>query len=244
MLFLTLPTRGDHPEVLERVVAESMLPRDRIVIVRTDASAEVPLGTVVVDDFGEVNIQRWWNLGIEEACQRGASVVAVVNDDIVVSADGLATLEAELHRHKATIATPGRRLKLHRNRIPLQPVLVGSLWLLDVSHGLRPDEAYRWWFGDDDLDIRARSRFAGIITVPLSFLHLHAGGSTEGSAKLQALVGLDQQHFKMSHPIGYYSRMLHRRFDNSWPGRRIRALTERISGPKQPLWGTDPESWS
>jgi hypothetical protein len=32
--------------------------------------------------------------------------------------------------------------------------IVGSCWLLDLSSGLRPDESYRWWFGDDDLDGR------------------------------------------------------------------------------------------
>ncbi len=88
-LFMTIPTAGTRHDLLTKLVEESGLPRDRIVIVSTRSGIRVPEGCLVVEDLGSVNIHRWWNRGIDEAIRRGATVVAVVNDDVTINAESL-----------------------------------------------------------------------------------------------------------------------------------------------------------
>lgn len=206
MLFLTVPTRGDHPELLARLVEESGLTPDRVVVVRTDPRAVLPDGVTVVEDTGPLNIHRWWNRGIDACVAEGASHVAVVNDDIITTAEGLAALERALDVTGATIASPGVERRIVRGRRPRGRTLVGSLWVLNAGHGLRPSESYRWFFGDDDLDIRARSQFRGVATTPVDFEHVHPGEATSGSPVLLQLAAGDELTFRRQHPLDYLYR--------------------------------------
>lgn len=208
--FLTVPTRGDHPELLAGLIHASSLPLENIVIVRT-ADVRVPKGVKVLDDSGPTNIHRWWNKGIEFAAEHGATNVAVLNDDLVVGRDSIGALTRMLTMTGATIATPGPEPRLHRTRFPLSPVLIGSLWVLNVHSGLRPDERFRWWYGDDDLDIRARRDFGGVATTPVWFAHPHASEATNSSPFLQDLVAQDARFFHKKHPLAYRWRLVDRK---------------------------------
>lgn len=185
---MTVPTAGSHPELLEGLIHDCGLPRDQIVIVATKPNISLPAGVTCVEDFGPLNIQRWWNLGINEAQRRGATVVAVLNDDMWVAPETLEALRSELLSTGATIASPhreGERIGLNKGRlIPYTPKIWGCLWLLDVNSALRPNEDYVWWFGDNDLDIRARRDFGGVVTKKVRYEHLHPGVGTGGSNTL------------------------------------------------------------
>ena len=93
MLFLTIPTRLDHPELLEALIERSSVPRERVILVATAPNLELPTGCIVINDFDPPNIQRWWLTGIEEAIRRGASAVAVLNDDLRINEATLPTLK-------------------------------------------------------------------------------------------------------------------------------------------------------
>jgi len=195
MLYMTLPTAGSHPELMAALVRDCGLPAEQVVIVATRPEVELPSGCVRVDDFGEVNIQRWWNAGIDEAIRRGATAVAVVNDDLSLQPESLPRLHQALVSSGAAIASPSRpprRDRLHRGPlVPYAPRIWGCLWVLDVACGLRPDERYRWWYGDCDLDIRARRDFGGVISVDVPYAHLHSGEGTGKSDVLTALADQD-----------------------------------------------------
>ena len=208
--FLTVPTRGDHPELLEDLIQASSVPRENMVIVRT-ADVPVPANVAILDAEGPLNIHRWWNMGIEYAQANGGSEVAVLNDDLIINSATIPDLVKALHATGAAIATPGPRDRLYRNRLPLRPLLIGSLWVLDLQSGLRPSEDFQWWYGDDDLDIRARRNFNGLVTVPVWFDHPHAGQATETSQMLQELVEQDEETFKKTHPLAYSWRILDRK---------------------------------
>lgn len=213
MLFMTVPTAGTRSELLEELVESCGLPRDRIVIVATRPDLELPEGTVVREDLGPINIQRWWALGIAVAEQRGATAVAVLNDDIRIGPEVLPALERELRRTGAAIASPSRdgiRSGLHRRPlVPYEPRLWGSLWVLDVTQDLRPDPRYRWWYGDNDLDIRARTKHGGVVLADVPFEHVHASAATFDSPELLALAELDGQRFEAQ-----YARIL--RMTRAW----------------------------
>ena len=65
--------------------------------------------------------------------------------------------------------------------------------MLDTGRGIRPDESYRWWFGDNDLWLRARAA-GGLVNVPgLPVEHRHPNHATTASSALQALADADRR---------------------------------------------------
>jgi len=200
VLFLTVPTAGSHPELLSALINDSQLPLHQIVIIQTRPGIELPVGVLVIEDFGPPNIQRWWKRGIEESAARGASMVAVLNDDISISPGSLQVLAKELSRSGATIASPSRPPKrdriYRRPLVPYEPRLWGCYWLLDVSSGLLPDTGYSWWFGDNDLDIRARRDYSGVLNFNVRYEHFFPGEGTGKSPELQNLVEQDTLRYQ------------------------------------------------
>ena len=203
MLFMTVPTAGSHPVILDALIGDCGIPRENIVIIATAPGVKVPEGCVVVEDYGPKNIQRWWRVGIEESKSRGASVVAVVNDDIRLTPNTLPQLREALDTTGATIASPSRpprRDRVHRRPlVPYSPRIWGCLWLLDTSSGLLPDPRYVWWYGDCDLDIRARRDFGGVVTREVEYEHYFPGEGTAMSAELTAQTAKDAETFTQDH---------------------------------------------
>lgn len=209
MLFMTIPTAGSRPELLASLINDCGLPLEQVIIVVTRPGVSLPEGVIIIEDFDSPNIQRWWATGIREAERRGATSVAVVNDDICLTPQTLTTLDDALARTGAAIASPSRapfRDGLHkRPLIPYEPRLWGSLWLLRLDSGLRPDERYVWWYGDNDLDIRARREHGGVVLESVHYEHLHPGEGTAKSPELQAQSDRDAQTFERQ-----YARLLRR----------------------------------
>ena len=207
MLFMTVPTAGTRPNLLTALVRDCGLPQENVVIVSTRPEAKTPKGVRVVEDFGPPNIQRWWNRGLDESQKRGATVVAVVNDDIALTPRTLPKLYRELICTEAAIASPMREefgVGLHtRPLIPYAPRLWGSLWMLRLDSGLRPDESYVWWYGDNDLDIRARKSFGGVLSVDVEYRHVHPGEGTALNPHLQVQSDRDGELFESQ-----YARLL------------------------------------
>ena len=203
MLFMTVPTAGSHPELLDAMIRDCGLPRENIVIIATATGVTVPEGCIVIEDLGPRNIQRWWTTGIEESKSRGAAVVAVVNDDIRLTPQTLPQLREALESTGATIASPSRpprRDRRHRRPlVPYSPRIWGCLWLLDASSSLRPDPRYVWWYGDCDLDIRARRDFRGVVTRDVEYEHYYPGEGTGLSAELTAQTDKDAETFQQDH---------------------------------------------
>ena len=215
MLFLTIPTAGNRTELLDRLITDSGLPASQIIIVATRPNLQFAHGVEVVEDLGPPNIQRWWALGIAAAEDRGATAVAVLNDDVRISKESLPTLHKAMTATGAAIACPSRpgiRDGLHRRPlVPYEPRIWGSIWLLDLSTDLRPDPRYQWWYGDNDLDIRARKHHGGVVLASVNYEHVHPTEATFSSPDLIALVDQDAV-----------------RYENQY--RRILKLTRRING--------------
>lgn len=205
MLFMTVPTAGNRPHLLAALIENCGLPPDHIVIVATRAGISLPEGVIVIEDLGPANIQRWWARGIAEAESRGATNVAVVNDDIHLDADALPRLESALEETGAAVASPSRpsfRDGLHKGPlIPYEPRLWGSLWVLKLASGLRPDPRYVWWYGDNDLDIRARRKHGGVVLTYVDYEHMHPGEGTSQSPELHAQTQRDAQTFEHQYAV-------------------------------------------
>lgn len=195
-IWVTVPTAGR--ESLLPAIDGTGVPRERIVIVATAPDVAIPDGCLSLTDLGPVNIHRWWNAGIDAAVARGARYVAVINDDILVDENTLPTLLAQMQEHETTIASPGAPRVVRNGEKSMPMTILGSCWLLDTSHGLRPDERYRWWYGDNDLDWRARRDHRGIVTAPCYFHHLTPNQLTAHNPALLELTELDNRRWARS----------------------------------------------
>jgi hypothetical protein len=154
---LTVPTDGASPYLLPLLAAASAASPAAIAVVWTAPGPPPPdlrraldgLSCDVLPDDGPPNIQRWWNRGIAAS---PTDAVLVVNDDVSWSPSAPVVLAAALAASGATLAAPASP----------SPVL-GWCFALDRSHGVLPDEGYRWFYGDDDLFRRAASEGRGTV---------------------------------------------------------------------------------
>lgn len=183
--WLTVPTRGDHPDLLAGIVADCGLPPQRIVVVATATGLDLPAGVHVRHDLGAVNIQRWWNEGIRCAERGGADRVLVVNDDIRLTRDTIPTMSAAMDRDRTDLCWATQH----------HQALTGWAWMLRLSSPVRPDETFRWWFGENDIGAQARLR-GGATRVEAGVVHVHGNETTAASEELQALAELDREAFK------------------------------------------------
>lgn len=183
--WLVIPTGLRH-HYLPAMVDNAGIPPDRIVIVAT-RGLEPPLDVTVLHDDGPVNIQRWWNTGIDYAERHGATHVAVFNDDLRITPDVIPAMRAELDSSGASICYVG-------HGIPV-PALTGWAFMLNLTHGLRPDERYRWYYGDNDLHKRAIAG-RGITAITAQVDHVHPGESTQHDPELLALSAADRITFE------------------------------------------------
>lgn len=178
---LVIPTRGDHPDLLDALIDASGIPAERIALVSND-STYTHRSIAVIHDLGPVNIQRWWNTGIDALQRRGCTTATVLNDDTTIDAGRLDDLSDALHTTGATLAHPGQ--PGHH---------VGWAWCLNLAHPVRPDEAYRWWYGDDQL-YRDAMHAHGVVAVPEVVIgHWHHNASTTASPELQELAKQDRR---------------------------------------------------
>ena len=232
MLFLTIPTAHSHPELLQAIINEASVPRERIILVATKPDLTLPEGCVIIEDFGPPNIQRWWNTGIEEATHRGATAVAVLNDDLTINDQTLPTLHQKLRETNATIATPtradwGAGHYTNTNLFPYTPVIWGCLWMVDTTKDLRPDPQYVWWYGDSDLDIRARRDYAGIVSADVYYEHYFPGEGTGANQDLVEQTRRDGETFERN-----YAEFL--RTSRATPPRKLYIQTQQFAGRSQP----------
>lgn len=189
VVWLTVPTAGR--DTLTAAIDSTGIPRDRTVIVATAPDAIRPEGCHVVEDFGEINIHRWWNAGLDYAQAHGATHVLVINDDVLLDETTVPALLDGMEG-RAAIGSPGAG-GIFEGDLPDWRVMNGACWLLDLATGLRADERYRWWYGDNDLDWRARTEHGGVASVRCYFQHVHANELTAASPELMRITDDDNR---------------------------------------------------
>jgi hypothetical protein len=179
-LWLTIPV-GERRNYLEDIIKESNIPPERIVIVNTFDNTPTPYVHNIYD-HGEINIHRWWNKGIHFARHRGAKYVAVLNDDLVLSNDPLNAITKVMEDTGATLGYP----------VPHNGNICGYCFVLNLDHGILPNESYRWWYGDNDLWDQAK-RLGGTVGALANVNHLHGNELTSNNIKLMALANEDKK---------------------------------------------------
>jgi GT2 family glycosyltransferase len=202
--FVVIPTHNRHA-MLPGLVGSLGLPPDHVLVIDNASTPPVNAvdATVVRDDEQPPNISRLWNIGLDWAREQAGDdeyAVAVLNDDLVLPPMFLDVLVDALRRTGAAVAFPSREAgaaELHRTAlgpVPQPERMTGFAFVLRGSAGMRVDERFRWWCGDDDLEWTALER-GGTVRVPLTVEHLHPGASTDADPGLEAQTRLDMAAF-------------------------------------------------
>jgi len=164
--WLVIACPGSRADELARCLGSLQHPPDRTVIVTAanydgiDDWTGLPRGIrTVKEHFGDFSLPRLWNRGISWAYSENATEVAVFASDVVGHPGSIPTLAAAMRLQGWTMAGPtihgGNTRQLDGPRTPTERV-PGACFMLAAEHRLLCDESYRWWFGDDDLEMRAR----------------------------------------------------------------------------------------
>jgi len=166
-LWIVIPTADRH-QYLEAIFENSEVLKNQIVIVRTTSGENIP-EVHNIWDLEDFNIHRWWNKGINFAQDNGAKFVAVLNDDVQVAKGSLQKIVWGMKDSGADIGYPE----------PSYSDICGYAWVLRIDSKVRPDEQFRWWFGDNDIRKQAIAN-NGYVSVPCDIKHLHPNETTVG----------------------------------------------------------------
>lgn len=202
----------DRPEMLGNLCQQLGKDGVRLVIIDTGYKTLLPKevydwNAIVIGDVRQPpNISRWWNKGLDyiKVIEGGDEhVVAILNDDISIPPNFVQELATAVLCDDNAAAFPdqhsyflGQKNWLKHTKaepVSLYTRLCGYAFALRGSAGLRADETLQWWYGDDDLDWRAREAGGSILVGGLKVEHLAANSTTVG--KLAEQAGRDRQTF-------------------------------------------------
>lgn len=187
-LYLVIPTANRH-KYLSRIIENSNLNRENIILVRTTEGDEIKGAINHFHIRNTLNIQTWWNVGIGIAQDSGARYVAILSDDVKFERGQLQELLRETISNSAALGCG--------------PNSNGGKWghafILDLHSGIRPDERFSWWYGDDDLRLQAK-RLGGFLQTGAEFIHIEHNRLTIESKELQELARVDRQLFYKKYP--------------------------------------------
>lgn len=203
--FAVIATRG-RPDELQQCVAALAPQVDRIVVV--DNNDKPTIWDLVSASRGQVihrwdptqppNLSKLWNIGLNVVLERARGGdctpdvktldpydVAVVNDDAIVPAGWFEAVTSAMRQAGAaagcstnTVSRPA--LCTVPGTTPLSLRLTGYAFILRGETGLRFDEQFHWWCGDNDIDMQARQAGGTLLLPGYPVEHLHPDQSTRG----------------------------------------------------------------
>jgi hypothetical protein len=182
-IWMTIPT-GTRRQYLADIINESQISPEKIVIVHTVESEPIE-GVNNVWDLDPVNIHRWWNRGIDIARTFGADYIAVLNDDLRLKNNPINKIAYGMKELKGTLGYP----------LPYSGHLPGYCWVLDIKSNIRADENFRWWYGDDDIRLKAKE-IGEVVYIPAEVEHLHGNHLTSINEDLMQLTVADKEYFE------------------------------------------------
>lgn len=212
--FVVIPAKDRHEmtraligQLVEQVPAEHIFLLDN----GSDPSyLDEHIGCTVVDAEG-LTISQMWNLGLELAEKKADGEnhnVAILNNDLQVPDDFLARLAHGLrlddshwisypnwHSGPATEFPPLTATPTHGGG-PTGRSMCGWAFMMRGERGLRFDEQFTWWYGDDDIQRQVEARGGVVVCVGGCYAnHLEPNKSTKESPELQRIAAEDMQRF-------------------------------------------------
>lgn len=187
-LWLVIPTSNRHTH-LNEIFKASCIPPERRILIRTSPGEDFPNAINLYQE--EVfNIQSWWNTGIEYSASKGATFVAVLNDDADFDEGALQAMLNQMIDEGTDLAHPDPEINQGW----------GHCWILRIDSKVRPDNRFIWWHGDHDLEFQAK-RSSGVSISPVLVRNLYANELTSRDSKFEAIIESDIRAFKLKYPL-------------------------------------------
>ena len=214
-LFVVIPSLDRH-KMLDRVINNLGLPQSQVIVI--DTGSNPPLDrhlqnrAIVLSRTrdSERNIQKWWNAGLDyikssaEFKKIDKYHVAILNSDLIIERSDLDLLQDALtvsgtvvsHQdHSNELELGEFRVKHRRGDTPFRYKLTGYCFVVDGSLDLRFDERFRWWYGEDDFEWRARE-MGGVVRVGgPTITNLDQDGAIKNDHSLRQQVFADREEF-------------------------------------------------
>ena len=114
------------------------------------------------EDERPINLSKVWNRGLDFAYLEGEGRerfnVIIANDDAVFPEGWASAVSEQMREFNAAAGCSGPHDVVLRQPgpVPLAMRMQGWAFMLAGEKDLRFDERFQWWFGDDDMDWRAR----------------------------------------------------------------------------------------
>lgn len=179
-------TAHNRPELLAQCVLSLAGQCDRIFII--DNASDPPIAgipgkwtegnfiRVIRDEEQPPNLSRLWNRGLDTAHEFARLMstdecydVAVFGDDVIVPTGWWERVSYALRSTTAVLAGTHGIAPIWQALLKTEPDsdivnrIPGWAWMLRGEVCLRLDESLQWWFGDTDLDWRARQAGGSVI---------------------------------------------------------------------------------
>lgn len=184
-LWVVIPT-ATRRQYIPGIIEKAGISKEKIVIVHTipDNPFYDDVTNIICADG--LNIHRWWNRGLDYVTSKGGRYVAVLNDDVLLEDDPLNKIASTMKATGAILGYP----------YPFQGWVCGYCWIIDLASDIRPDENYKWWYGDRDLDLQAHKLGPNMVVhVPAKVRHLEGNILTSQSQELMDLTKIDEELF-------------------------------------------------
>jgi hypothetical protein len=208
--YVIIPSNGR--ECLRQAV-DAIAPQvDRITIIRTDRTTlgweqyiTDRCGVLTEVDQG-INISRWWNAGLDFYGEHWHGLhgegdkydVAILNDDTIVPEGWFDAVAGQMRDKRAAGASSGSPIGMpilhrHSGPRPLDQRMQGFAFIVAGETGIRADEQFAWYCGDDDLEWRL-SAGGGVVVIPgFPVQHLYPNGQV--TPEIHELIAKDMQSF-------------------------------------------------
>jgi hypothetical protein len=216
-LGIVIPFSSPRQDLLD-ALPKLRLVKEHVLFVRTVDQLQVEgelneFNNIVVGS--EINIQRWWNLGISFFHSRGYEYVMLANDDITWNFE---TIYQCVKKTQSTSANLGKVLPSNGGQwghaIFLRLLPTGGKVLLSPanSRGTRqvmkfPDQTFRWFFGDGDLERQHRQIGShAVLELDLDIYHVTPNRYTRAQSKLQSYAKRDEDKYLAKWKIEKFKR--------------------------------------
>lgn len=202
-LWLVIPI-GPRIGYIDKVISNSLLDRSKIIIVK-DKETRMIEKAINIERPKILNIQMWWQIGIEFVEKKGGRYVAILSDDIELLPGQLQTMHQELINNKVAMISSKVSGKYGW----------GHAFIIDLASGIRPDCRFTWYFGDYDLKYQAK-RHGGFMFGSQEIVHLEAGNLTQESPDLLEVIIQDRKLFGRKYPFKWTMVRIYSIFRISW----------------------------
>jgi len=223
--YTVIPTKDRPAELgnlVDSLMANGVADPSTILIINNGKPSGVPewlrdRAVILPDGNRGAHIYQQWNWGLDWAQRLATGVnrpdkwpthphaVAILNDDVELPADFAARMIECLRDTDVTIAFPDQGPGIVNqpppkhadpsNKLDYDKRITGYAFVVNGKHGIRCDENFKWWYGDDDLDWQARRDFNGTWEVDVTVKHLYPSESTNADPERAAQAARDRETF-------------------------------------------------